>query len=120
MWNAVINLECAALKVPFYVTLPCFQSGLTFFGSQISYTVCLKDSSTQKIERESISVKYTQLSGTTQEEEHMKAAEEKKKKKKPDIFPWLTKLHILSALCKIPWAKHDLHNHKSSKSRWKF
>lgn len=82
MWNAVINLEYATIKVPFYVTLPCFQSGLTFFGSQISYTVCLKDSSTQKIERESISVKYTQFSGTTQEEEHMKAAEEKKKKKK--------------------------------------
>lgn len=74
MWNAVTNLECATIKVPFYVTLPCFQLGVKFFGSQISYAACLKDSSTQKIERESISVKYTQFSGTTQEEKHMKAA----------------------------------------------
>lgn len=68
------------IKVPFYVTPACFQSWLTFFGSQISYTVCLKDSSIQKIER--ISVKYTQFSETTQEEENMKAAEEEEKKKK--------------------------------------
>lgn len=112
-------LECATIKVPFYVTLPCFQSGLKFFWiSDFLYIGCLKESSTQKIERASISVKYIQNSETTQEEKHMKPAEEKKKK--PDIFHWLTELHILSAQCKIPWAKHDLCNHKSNKSRWKF
>lgn len=75
------------------------------------------------IKRVSSSVKYKfSLAKTTQDEKHMKAAEEKKKrekKKKPDIFHWLTKLHILSAHCNIPWAKHDLQDHKSSKSRWK-
>lgn len=73
------------------------------------------------IKRVSSSVKYKfSLAKTTQDEKHMKAAEEKKKReKKPDIFHWLTKLHILSAHCNIPGAKHDLQDHKSSKSRWK-
>lgn len=51
-----------------------------FWISDFLYIACLKESSTQKIERENISVKYTHFSGTTQEEKHMKAAEEKKKK----------------------------------------
>lgn len=76
------------------------------------------------IKRVSSSVKYKfSLVKTTQDEERMKAAEKKTKKKKkketPDIFHWLTKLYILSAHCNIPWAKHDLQDHKSSKSRWK-
>lgn len=59
------------------------------------------------IKRVSRSVKYKfTLVKTTQDEECMKAAEKKKKKKEknPDIFHWLTKLHILSAHCSIPWA----------------